>query len=701
MNIETNIANLITQGIQVLYNQTVTPSELTVQPTKKEFEGDFTLVTFALTKLLRKKPEEIGEEIGKYLKENNTDIANYNVIKGFLNLKLSESFWLQILAKIAENIDFGKADFHGTKVMVEYSSPNTNKPLHLGHLRNNFLGFSVAEILKAYGYEVMKTNLVNDRGIHICKSMLAYQKFGQGETPQSAGIKGDHLVGKYYVEFDKRFKEQTKPIFDEIIKGNQSTLNDKEKQLVDTLIPKINSINRQIAELEKQPYLAIQISKEIEILLNSWKSKKLKTNALLKEFDKLMDNDNNLKVFFGKLFDLKNLRKMAKLEADLDEIIDEIKGIAQNKTQLLREAQEMLKKWEEGDPATVDLWKKMNSWVYEGFDTTYKTMGVIFDKIYYESNTYLLGKNVVEEGLAKGVFFKKENGSVWVDLKEEGLDEKLVLRADGTSVYITQDLGTSDYKYADFPMEKSIYVVGNEQDYHFKVLFTLSKKLGRSYADGMYHLSYGMVELPSGKMKSREGTVVDADELIAEMMSIAETRTKELGKIDDFSQEEAQNLYRMLALGALKYYLLRVEPKKTMLFNPEDSIDFQGDTGVYIQYTHARICSLLRRAVVEKVDYENANFSNVELHSIEIELIKTLVSYPQRIAAAATNYSPAVIADFAYELARTYGKFFAELSVFNEPDATTKSMRLALSAVTAKAIKSAMSLIGVEVPERM
>ncbi|GAB4111355.1 MAG: arginine--tRNA ligase [Thermoflexibacter sp.] len=606
MNIELDIAQLIAKGIQETYHQEIAPEELTIQPTKKEFEGDFTLVTFALTKSLKRKPEEIGEALGEYAKNNSKFIANYNVIKGFLNLKLSESFWLQTLASISNTKDFGQAPFHGTKVMVEYSSPNTNKPLHLGHLRNNFLGYSVAEILKASGYEVMRTNLVNDRGIHICKSMLAYKKFGHGETPQSAGIKGDHLVGNYYVIFDKENKKQ------------------------------------------------------IEQLLTHYQS----------------ENPN--------------------------EDIEKLKEKAGKNTPLILEAQEMLRKWEEGDKETVNLWKQMNGWVYEGFEATYKMMGVSFDKIYYESNTYLLGKNVVEEGLAKGIFFKKENGSVWIDLKEEGLDEKLVLRADGTSVYITQDLGTADYKYADFPMEKSIYVVGNEQDYHFKVLFTILKKLGRSYANGMYHLSYGMVELPSGKMKSREGTVVDADDLIEEMISIAETRTKELGKIDDFSAEEAKNLYRMLALGALKYYLLRVDPKKTMLFNPEESIDFQGDTGVYIQYIHARICSLLRRAEVLNIDYNLANAQQaIKLHQVEIELIKLIASLPKKIKEAAEEYAPSVMADFAYTLAKAYSKFYNELSVFNEPDEATKSMRLALSAETAKAIKTAMGLIGVEVPERM
>lgn len=606
MNIELNIANLVAGGIQALYNQELTPSSLTIQPTKKEFEGDFTFVTFALTKSLRKKPEEIGEEIGKFLKENNPDIANYNVIKGFLNLKLSESFWLQTLATIAATKDFGKAAFHGTKVMVEYSSPNTNKPLHLGHLRNNFLGYSVAEILKANGYDVMKTNLVNDRGIHICKSMLAYQKFGNGETPQSISMKGDHLVGKYYVVFDKANKQQ------------------------------------------------------IESLVTQYQ------------------------------------------EETPDAEIEKLREKAGKNTPLIQEAQEMLKKWEENDSEVVELWKKMNGWVYEGFDATYKMMGVNFDKIYYESNTYLLGKNVVDEGLGKGVFFKKENGAIWIDLQADGLDEKLVLRADGTSVYITQDLGTADYKYADFPMEKSIYVVGNEQDYHFKVLFIILKKLGRNYASGMHHLSYGMVELPSGKMKSREGTVVDADDLMDEMIQIAEERTKALGKIEDFSTEEATNLYHKLALGALKYYLLRVDPKKTMLFNPEDSIDFQGDTGVYIQFNYARIASLIRRADLLGIPYHSESFiDKAKLQESEIELLKYVCAFPQRVQEAANEYAPSVVADFAYNLAKLYSRFYNEFSVFNEPNEAIKSMRLALSAETAKAIKSAMNMIGVEMPERM
>jgi arginyl-tRNA synthetase len=604
MNIELNISNLIVQAIQAIYNQTLT--ELTLQPTKKEFEGDFTLVTFSLTKPLRKKPEEIGEEIGKFLKENNPFISNYNVIKGFLNLKLSESFWLETLTKIAKTKDFGKSAFHGKKVMVEYSSPNTNKPLHLGHLRNNFLGDAVAEILKANGYEVMKTNLVNDRGIHICKSMLAYQKFGKGETPASVSMKGDHMVGKYYVIFDKENKKQIE--------------------------------------------------------------------ELLTHYQQVTPYEN----------------------------LEKLREKAEKNTPLLLEAQTLLQKWEEGDNEVVSLWKKMNGWVYEGFEATYQLMGINFDKTYYESNTYLLGKKVVVEGLEKGIFFKKENGSVWIDLREEGLDEKLVLRADGTSVYITQDLGTADYKYADFPMEKSIYVVGNEQDYHFKVLFSIIKKLGRNYANGMYHLSYGMVELPSGKMKSREGTVVDADDLIAEMINIAAIRTKELGKIDDFSSGEAQNLYRMLALGALKYYLLKVEPKKTMLFNPEDSIDFQGDTGVYIQFNYARIASLLRRADLLNIAYHSESFvGKATMQEVEIELLKLISFFPKKIQEAADEYSPSVIADFAYHLSKAYSRFYNELSVFNEPDEATKSMRLALSAETAKVLKSAMNMIGVEMPERM
>ena len=509
MNIELSLKKAIQEALLALYE---TKEEVVLQPTKKDFEGNYTYVVFPLVKSFRKNPAEIGNNIGQFVQENNDFVSSFNVVQGFLNIVLTNDVWIGTLNTILTDNSFGTFPTNGKSVMVEFSSPNTNKPLHLGHLRNDFLGESVASILKAGGYEVAKTCLVNDRGVHICKSMLAYQKFGNGETPESLGLKGDHLAGKYYVEFDKAYKAE-------------------------------------IAQLMAE----------------------------------------------------------GKTEEE-----------AKKNAPLMLEAQEMLQKWEKGDAETMALWRKMNDWVFEGFNETYKKIGVSFDKIYYESNTYLLGKDVVEEGLQKGVFFKKDNRSVWIDLKEEGLDEKLVLRSDGTSVYITQDLGTTDLKFKDYHNDKSIWVVGNEQDYHFQVLFAIMKKLGRAYADGCYHLSYGMVDLPSGKMKSREGTVVDADELVAEMIKTASETTRERGKIDDFSREEAEKLFHMLALGALKYFLLKVEPKKRMLFNPAESIDFQGNTGPFIQYTHARICSILRKAELMQVSL-NQPVKSVELTKVERE----------------------------------------------------------------------------------
>lgn len=606
MNIALPLIPTINKCFEEKFNIQLSDSEITFQTTRKEFEGDITLVIFPFLKKVQEKPEVLANTIGEYLVQNNPQVAKFNVVKGFLNISLSQAVWIETLSQIANNPNYGLFADNGQKVMVEYSSPNTNKPLHLGHMRNIFLGYAVANILKTNGYDVMKVNLVNDRGIHICKSMLAYQKFGNGETPQSAGMKGDHLVGHYYVVFDRENKQATAQLLEAYKAANPN--EDPEK-------------------------LAEKAAKNSPLLL---------------------------------------------------------------------EAQEMLRQWEEGNPEIVQLWQTMNGWVYEGFDATYQKMGVDFNKTYYESNTYLLGKVVVEEGLANGLFFKKEDGSVWIDLTGDGLDQKLLLRSDGTSVYITQDLGTADMKYADFPMQKSVYVVGNEQDYHFKVLKLILQKLGRSYADGVYHLSYGMVELPSGKMKSREGTVVDADDLIDEMVKIARERTKELGKIDDFESAEAEALYHALAMGALKYYLLRVDPKKKMLFNPEESIDFQGDTGVYIQYTHAKIAAILRRAQASEIDASPATFAAAAaLAPQEVELIQTLSAYPKRIADAANEYAPSLIAAYAYELAKTYSRFYAELSIFNESDAALKSLRVALSAQTAKVLKSALQLIGIQAPERM
>jgi arginyl-tRNA synthetase len=588
MTIEEQILHTLPQAVSDLYQAEMPASEFNLQETRKEFAGQITVVTFPIIRFSKKSPEVTSEELGAFLQNVIPDVVAFNVIKGFLNLSISDSYWINSLEQAANY----QATANGKKVMVEYSSPNTNKPLHLGHIRNNLLGYSVAEILAASGYEVVKANLVNDRGIHICKSMLAWQKFGNGETPESSGLKGDHLVGKYYVLFDKAYK----------------------------------------AEQE----------------------------ALLAQ---------------------------GKTEEE-----------AKKQAPLIMEAQAMLQAWEAGDEAVLSLWKKMNTWVYAGFEQTYTTLGVDFKKYYYESNTYLLGKDCIEEGLKKGVFFKKDDGSVWIDLTADGLDEKLVLRADGTSVYITQDLGTAQLKYDDFGMDESIYVVGNEQDYHFKVLFLILEKLGKTWAKGLYHLSYGMVDLPSGKMKSREGTVVDADDLLAEMVATAKQRTEELGKVEGFTEDEKANLYRMIGLGALKYFLLKVEPKKRLLFDPNESIDFQGNTGPFIQYTHARIQSVLNKAnfgTNAKTNYSGA------LTSSERDVLVCLSQYPALLQEAATEYSPALVANYTYELAKLYNKFYHEEIILKLEDEELKAFRLALSAATAKTIKKTMGLLGIQVPNKM
>ena len=588
MTVEEQILHTLPQAVSDLYQAEMPASEFNLQETRKEFAGQITVVTFPITRFSKKSPEVTGEELGAFLQNVIPDVVAFNVIKGFLNLSISDSYWINSLEQAANY----QATANGKKVMVEYSSPNTNKPLHLGHIRNNLLGYSVAEILAASGYEVVKANLVNDRGIHICKSMLAWQKFGNGETPESSGLKGDHLVGKYYVLFDKAYK----------------------------------------AEQE----------------------------ALLAQ---------------------------GKTEEE-----------AKKQAPLIMEAQAMLQAWEAGDEAVLSLWKTMNTWVYAGFEQTYTTLGVDFKKYYYESNTYLLGKDCIEEGLKKGVFFKKDDGSVWIDLTADGLDEKLVLRADGTSVYITQDLGTAQLKYDDFGMDESIYVVGNEQDYHFKVLFLILEKLGKTWAKGLYHLSYGMVDLPSGKMKSREGTVVDADDLLAEMVATAKQRTEELGKVEGFTEDEKANLYHMIGLGALKYFLLKVEPKKRLLFDPNESIDFQGNTGPFIQYTHARIQSVLNKANFRA--NAKTNFSGA-LTSSERDVLVCLSQYPALLQAAAQEHSPALVANYTYELAKLYNKFYHEEIILKLEDEELKAFRLALSAATAKTIKKAMSLLGIQVPDKM
>ncbi len=580
------------RAVKTLFATDITTESLALQQTRKEFEGDVTIVVFPLTKFSRKSSEQTGTALGEFLVNELEAIESFNVIKGFLNLSLKNSYWIDLFYQEINQPNFGTFPSNGKKVMVEYSSPNTNKPLHLGHVRNNLLGYSVAEILKANGYEVIKANLVNDRGIHICKSMLAWQKFGNDETPESSGLKGDHLVGKYYVLFDKEYKKQ------------------------------------------------------IEELKNQGKTE-----------------------------------EQAKKDAPL-----------------IREAQEMLQQWEQGNPQVISLWMDMNTWVYAGFEETYKKLGVDFDQYYYESNTYLLGKSLIDDGLEKNVFFKKEDGSVWIDLTADGLDEKLVLRADGTSVYMTQDLGTAQLKYDEYKTDKALNVVGNEQDYHFKVLFLILKKLGRSWAEGLYHLSYGMVDLPSGKMKSREGTVVDADDLIVEMETTAKEQTDILGKAADFPEEEKQSLYHTIGMGALKYFLLKVEPKKRLLFNPNESVDFQGNTGPFIQYTYARIKSVLNKGSFNA----NAVFIPVKtVSAVEKDLIIQLEQFPAVLTEAANAYSPAVIANYVYEVAKLYNKFYHEESILKAEEETVKQFRLQLSAVSADVIKKAMGLLGIEVPGRM
>lgn len=629
MGIVAAIQSAVHQQIKALYQTDFPAASVLVNETKPEFEGDYTVVLFALVKPLKKSPEGLGQELGAQLVAAHPELfSSFNVIKGFLNLIIAEPYWLQFLDQNAGNARFGYHPANGQKVMVEYSSPNTNKPLHLGHLRNNFLGWSIAEIAKANGFEVVKTCIVNDRGVHICKSMLAWQRFGNGATPESTGTKGDHFVGDYYVKFENLLKEQSAPIIDKIIKGDTSDVDAGE-------LPKLTAI------LNKLPELSGDKKKEAE---------------------------------------------------------DEIKEMARNSTEAMRSVRQMLIKWEQGDLETMALWEKMNSWVYEGFSATYKRIGSDFDKTYYESNTYLLGKDLVESGLEKGVFYAKEDGSVWIDLTADGLDEKIVRRKDGTSVYITQDIGLAVQKQEEYHSDQSIYVVGDEQNYHFKVLKLIAQKLQLPAADGIYHLSYGMVELPTGKMKSREGTVVDADDLIAEMVKISAAKTEELGKVKDFNESELAELYDTLGLGALKFFLLRVDPKKKMLFNPEESIEFQGFTGPFIQYTHARIKSILRKEAGGLTG--NATDSG-QLFPLERSVITLAEQFPTIIAQANAEHNPSVIANYIFKVAQTFNSFYTEHSVMNAETPEKKQLRLKLAAITSQIIATGMSLLGIKVPERM
>ena len=596
MELEQSIAKATAQAVKSLYGIDVEADKIQIQKTKKEFQGDVTVVTFAFSKAAHKSPDAIGQEIGEYLKNNAKEVSDFNVIKGFLNISVAKTQWIDTLNKINKDDNFGIKSFEDNAplVMIEYSSPNTNKPLHLGHVRNNLLGYSLSKIMTANGNKVVKTNIVNDRGIHICKSMLAWQKWGENITPEAAGKKGDHLVGDFYVLFDKKYKEQ------------------------------VNEL-------------------------------------------------------------------MAKGESEEE---------AKKNAPLIKEAQEMLRKWEAGDKEVRELWSMMNQWVYQGFDESYKRLGVAFDKIYYESDTYLVGKQKVEEGLAKGEFYKREDGSVWANLEKDGLDEKLLLRSDGTSVYMTQDIGTATLRFKEFPIDQMIYVVGNEQNYHFQVLSILLDRLGFKWGKSLVHFSYGMVELPNGKMKSREGTVVDADDLMDDMVATA----KEMGKdreTEGATEAELNEIARIVGLGALKYFILKVDPKKNMLFNPQESIDFNGNTGPFIQYTHARIKSVLRKAAAEGIALPEQLDNSIETNEKETQLIQLLASYPNVVAQAGQEFSPSVIANYAYELSKEFNQFYHDYSFLKEESPVIKQMRLVLAANVAKTIKSAMSLLGIEVPERM
>ena len=593
------------EGIKVLYGQEVPAAQVQLQKTKKEFEGHLTLVVFPFLRLSRKSPEQTAQEIGAYLQQNEPAVASFNVIKGFLNLTISSACWIDLLNEIHADAQYGltKATETSPLVMIEYSSPNTNKPLHLGHVRNNLLGNALANIVAANGNKVVKTNIVNDRGIHICKSMLAWLKYGKGETPESSGKKGDHLIGDYYVAFDKHYKEEVKQLTEQYMAGGMSE--------------------------------------------------------------------------------------------------EEAKTKAEKDSPLMNEAREMLVKWEANDPEVRSLWKKMNDWVYAGFDETYKKMGVSFDKIYYESETYLEGKEKVMEGLEKGFFYRKEDGSVWADLTQEGLDHKLLLRSDGTSVYMTQDIGTAKLRFQDFPINKMIYVVGNEQNYHFQVLSILLDKLGFEWGKSLVHFSYGMVELPEGKMKSREGTVVDADDLIEEMIQTAKETSQELGKLDNINKEEAENIARIVGLGALKYFILKVDARKNMTFNPKESIDFNGNTGPFIQYTYARIRSVLRKAAEAGISIPAALPENLELTEKEEGLIQMLSDFKAVVKQAGEDYSPSVIANYCYDLVKDYNQFYHDYSILREENADLKVFRLALSENVGKIVRLGMALLGIEVPERM
>lgn len=677
MKIEDKLVASVINGLKALYGQEVPEKMVQLQKTKKEFEGHLTLVVFPFLKMSRKGPEQTAQEIGEYLKANEPAVAAFNVIKGFLNLTIASATWIELLNEIQSDEQYGlvKATETSPLVMIEYSSPNTNKPLHLGHVRNNLLGNALANIVAANGNKVVKTNIVNDRGIHICKSMLAWKKYGNGETPESTGKKGDHLVGDYYVLFNKKMKKQEEMFKHNWLSGyipyNLVIKSDEQKAFIQTTLKKIGLLierKKQDSNYRFQTDYAYGMRKVKQYIfsLNIWES------------NKIPDED---KWYF---------------RAYLNKRINN-----QIYSSLLYKAQKMLVKWEAGDPEVRSLWEMMNSWVYAGFDETYQKMGVSFDKIYYESNTYLEGKEKVMEGLEKGFFFKKEDGSVWADLTAEGLDHKLLLRGDGTSVYMTQDIGTAKLRFADYPIDKMIYVVGNEQNYHFQVLSILLDKLGFEWGKGLVHFSYGMVELPEGKMKSREGTVVDADDLMEEMVSTAKETSQELGKLDGLTQEEADDIARIVGLGALKYFILKVDARKNMTFNPKESIDFNGNTGPFIQYTYARIQSVLRKAAESGIVIPEQIPVGIELSEKEEGLIQMVADFAAVVKQAGEDYSPSIIANYTYDLVKEYNQFYHDYSILREENEAVKIFRIALSANVAKVVRLGMSLLGIEVPSRM
>ena len=676
-----------------------------IQLTRKEFEGDYTLVLFPLLKLIKAKPEQIGEVLGSYLTKHVAEVTAYNVVKGFLNLSIADSYFLSFFGEIAAQDRYGTTPVtsESPAMIVEYSSPNTNKPLHLGHIRNNLLGFAMAKILEGTGKRVYKTQIINDRGIHICKSMVAWQRFGKGETPESTGMKGDKLVGKYYVLFENELKKQTDPICKEFLDFNFSS--DKtnsqvrlKKMVEEYLKLKIILEQEEIYNLISQNIDIEEIDKIDRDLGDIFRRaiKKKYINKLLLDFKKKQTEEFLKSKKFKEVE--KYIKPLVTVQDKIATILLEIDKIARQNTSIMHQAQQMLRLWEQGDADTLALWKQMNQWVYDGFEVTYRNLGVSFDRNYYESETYLLGKDIVQRGLEQGVFYRKEDGSVWIDLTADGLDEKLVLRSDGTSVYITQDFGTAIKRIEeDFPkVEGMIYTVGNEQDYHFKVLFLILQKLGFAWAKNLCHLSYGMVELPNGKMKSREGTVVDADDLMEEMVQVAEELSQELGKLDGYDQQQKQQLYRVIGLGALKYYILKVDPKKKIAFNPQESIDFQGNTGPFIQYTYARIQSILRKA-----GELPALPTTGELHAKERELIKQLSLFASVVQQAADTYSPALIANYVYELVKEFNSFYQNVSILGEEDPIKRALRIHLSRKVGEVIATGFDLLGIEVPERM